>query len=53
MLIEIKQILPAGEMIIKLIKPTGQFTEKQPEEGKKYTVYFEKVEADKIPEFNQ
>lgn len=53
MLIEIKAIFPDGTIVIKKIKDTGEFPETPPEEGKEYTVYFEEVTADPVPEFNQ
>lgn len=50
MLIEIKEI--SGNIAtIEIIKQTGEFPEKIPEPGE-YTVYFETVTPDPVPEFN-
>lgn len=48
MLIEVKAILPDGTIIVKNLDG-----DKMPEEGKQYTIWFEKVEPDPVPEFNQ
>lgn len=53
MLISIKEILPNGDIVIRPLFQTGEFPEKEPEQGEKYIVYFEKAEGENIPEFNR
>lgn len=48
MLIEVKAILSDGTIIIKKLD-----NQPLPEERKKYTIWFETIEPDPIPEFNQ
>lgn len=48
MLIEVIAILETGTIVIKNLDG-----DKMPEEGKQYTIWFEKVEQDPVPEFNQ
>lgn len=52
MVVKVIAVLTDGTIVIKQIENSGEFPEKLPEEGKQYTVYFEKVEPDPIPEFN-
>lgn len=52
MLIVVIAINPDGTIVIKKISDSGEFPEQDPEVLKQYTVYFEGVEKDKVPEFN-
>jgi hypothetical protein len=48
MKIEVKAVLSDGTIIIRRLDD-----EPMPTEGCQYTIYFEKVESDPDPEFNQ
>lgn len=48
MLIEVKQILPDGTIIIKQLDK-----EKLPIEGEQYNIFFSSIKPDEVPEFNR
>jgi len=52
MLVKVIATLQDGTIVIKKLSDSGEFPESIPIEGEQYTIYFEKVEPDKIPEFN-
>lgn len=51
--VDIIRTLSDGEIILKVIPDKDQAEIQMPEEGKQYTVWFEKVDPDPVPEFNQ
>lgn len=48
MKVEIIRTLSDGTIVVKNLDG-----DKMPEEGKQYTVWFETIEPDPVPEFNQ
>lgn len=53
MKVEIIRTLSDGTIVLKKLSDSGQFPEQIPIEGRQYTVYFEEVIPDPVPEFNQ